>query len=313
MKIVQSGGLSLPVRMTRKKGDSSMKILKILAAGLVLVFAPQVAPAQSSPAAKASEAVKITEARKANAVLMRQYSWHTRTELMDQGAVKDIRIELINYGPDGQMQRTLLNDQGSPLPRGFLRRKIAENEREKMEEYLRGLRSLLDQYTLPTVGKVLDFMMQAKTTGPDSYGFLQMTGNGVILPGDTLSIWSSAATRQTSKVAVTTFYQGDVVEVTAMFKTLASGLTHVNYAEVTIPAKQLSVQVQNFNYVRNAPAVQKAEKKPPPGPRAVPPSKGGTSLPTIEQKLRDLKTLLDKGLITQNDYDAKKAQILENL
>jgi len=30
-----------------------------------------------------------------------------------------------------------------------------------------------------------------------------------------------------------------------------SGLNHVAYAEVTVPAKQLSVQVQNFDYNRN--------------------------------------------------------------
>lgn len=292
-----------------------MKKLIVLIAAFAAICVPQVTLAQGSLAKNAKLAVQITEARKANAVLMRQYSWNTRTELMDQGAVKDIRIEMVNYGPSGQIQHTLLNDQGASLPGGFLRRKIAEKDKEKMEEYLKGLRGLLDQYTLPTAGKVLDFMNQASTTGPDSYGFLQMSGNGVVLPGDTLSIWSVAATRQTSKIAVTTFFQGDVVEVTAMFKTLPGGLTHVDYAEVTIPAKQLSVQVQNFNYIRNAPppAVQKAEKKPAAGPPPAPASKGGASLQTMEQKLKDLKALLDQGLITQSDYDAKKAQILANL
>jgi hypothetical protein len=292
-----------------------MKILKILLAGLIGVCAPEMTLAQSSLAVKANEAVKITEARKANAALMGQYSWHTRTELIDQGAVKDIRIELVNYRPDGQMQHTLLNDQGAPLPRGFLRRAMAEKEKEKMEGYLKGLRGLLDQYTLPTSGKVLDFMNQATTTGPDPAGQIQMTGRGVVLPGDTLSIWSNAATRQTSKIEVTTFYQGDVVEVTATFKRLPGGLTHVDYAEAKIPAKQLTVQVQNFNYIRNAPppSVKKAEKKPAAGPPATPASKTGTSLQTVEQKLRDLKALLDQGLITQSDYDAKKAQILANL
>lgn len=34
----------------------------------------------------------------------------------------------------------------------------------------------------------------------------------------------------------------------ATFKTLPSELNHVAYAEVTVPAKQQSVQVQNFDY-----------------------------------------------------------------
>jgi hypothetical protein len=290
-----------------------MKILKILAAGMIAVCAPHLTLAQSSPAAKANEAVKITEARKANAILMRQYTWNSRTELFEQGEKKDIRIELVDYSPDGQIRHTLLNDQGAPLPRGFLRRAIAEKEKKKMEGYLAGLRGLLDRYTLPTAGKVLDFMNQATTTGPDPAGQIQMTGRGVILPGDTLSIWSKAATHQTSKIAVSTFYQGDVVELTATFKTLPSGLTHVDYAEVVIPVKQLTVQVHNFDYTGNAPAaaVQKVKKKPATGPPSTAATKKGTSLKVVEQKLKDLKTLLDKGLITQSDYDAKKAQILQ--
>jgi len=33
----------------------------------------------------------------------------------------------------------------------------------------------------------------------------------------------------------------------------------------------------------------------------------------MEQKLRDLKALLDQGLISQSDYEAKKAQVLQGL
>jgi len=40
---------------------------------------------------------------------------------------------------------------------------------------------------------------------------------------------------------------------------------------------------------------------------------GSSSLQTMERKLRDLKVLFEKGLITQSEYDAKKAQILEGL
>ena len=100
---------------------------------------------------------------------MRQ-TWNSRTELLEQGQVKDIRLELVNDGPDGQLQRTLLNDQGASMPRGFLRRHMAEDAKKKMEQYLGGLRSVLEQYTLPSAGKVLDFMNQATMSGPDAGG-----------------------------------------------------------------------------------------------------------------------------------------------
>jgi hypothetical protein len=196
-------------------------------------------------------AAQITEARRANATLMRQYTWNSRTELMEQGQVKDIRLELVNYGPDGQLQRTLVNDQGASMPRGFLRKHMAEEAAKKTEQYISGLRGLLEQYTLPSAGKVLDFMNQATTSVPDAGGLFVMMGRNVVAPGDSLSVWTDAATRQTRKIVVETIFQGDTVDLTATFKTLGSGLTYMAYAEVNVPSKQMTLQVQNFDYNRN--------------------------------------------------------------
>jgi len=216
-----------------------------LVLGWTHMIAAQTAPAPSTMA------VRITEARQANAALMRQYSWTSRTEVIDQGQVKDTRIDTVNYGPDGQLQRTVLNDQSAPLPFGFLRRHIAEHERQKVEEYLMGLRGLLEQYTLPTAGKVQDFMNRSTATGPDAKGLFEVAGKNVVLPGDTFSLWVDPRTRHAQRIQVSTSFQGDPVNLMATFKTLPSGLNHVAYAEVIAPAKQMSVQVQNFDYNRN--------------------------------------------------------------
>jgi hypothetical protein len=77
---------------------------------------------------------------------------------------------------------------------------------------------------------------------------------------------------------------------------------------VVLPGKELTVQVRNFNYDRTI---------PPPAPKMAvhpkPSSVSSSSLETVERKLKDLKVLYDKGLISQSDYDAKKAQLLEGL
>ena len=222
----------------------------ILLSILLALGLPQLAKAQSALSADANTAVRIIEARQANAALMQHYTWTSRTEIIDQGQVKDTRIEMVNYNPFGQLQRSLLNDQSAPLPRGFLRRAVAEDERKKLEEYLTGLRGLLEQYTLSTTGKVLDFMASARTVGPDANGMLQMTGSNVILPGDTLTLWLNAMTRHLTRVEANSNFQGDPVQLDATFSTLPSGLNYMAYAEATVPNKQLSVQIQNFNYMR---------------------------------------------------------------
>jgi hypothetical protein len=228
-----------------------MKLRRILIlTGLATLALGSAAQAQTALSSDANMAVQITEARKANDTLMRQYTWNSRTELIENGQIKDTRIELCNYLPDGQLQRSLLNDTGAPLPRGFLRRAIAEDEKKKVEEFLTGLRSLLDQYTLPSAGKILDFMTSATTIGPDANGLVEMTGHNVVTPGDTLSIWTNARTRKTQRVLVNGFYKGDIVTLTGTFNTLPSGLNYMAFAEVTVPAKQMTLQVQNFDYQR---------------------------------------------------------------
>lgn len=214
-----------------------------------LAWSPAV-PAQTAPAAAANRAVQITEARQANAALMHHYTWTSRTEIIEGGQVKDTRLEMLHYDPFGHLQRSLLNEQSAPLPRGFLRKAVAEDEKQKLETYLTGLRGLLEQYTLPSTGKVLDFMMSATPMGPDAAGLFSMVGSNVVLPGDSLTIWVNGITRHVARLQVSSTFQGDPVQLHATFSTLPSGLNYVAYAEATVPTKQLSVQVQNFNYTR---------------------------------------------------------------
>jgi hypothetical protein len=205
----------------------------------------------------ANSAAQIAQTRKANATLMQQYSWNSRTEIVSNGQVKDTKIELVSYGPDGQLQRSVLNDQAAsngimlPTPIGFLRRAIADDKKKEMQEYLAGLHGLLDLYTLPTAGKILDFMLTASLNPPDANGLIELSGTNVVEPGDNLNLWVNPLTRQVQHLQVNTTFQGDAVQLTATFETVpVSGLNYVSFAEVTAPSKLLSVQVQNYNYAR---------------------------------------------------------------
>jgi len=126
---------------------------------------------------------------------------------------------------------------------------IAEKEKKKTEKYLKGLRLLLDQYTLSTPGKTLDFVSQATILPADTSGLLQITRGSVAIPGDTVSLWVSAGTLQTQRMKIMTFYDGDQVTVTVTYKTLATGLTYPAYGQVDVFGKGISLQVQNFNYI----------------------------------------------------------------
>lgn len=230
-----------------------LKRALIVAAGVLLL--PVCIQEVGAQVSTAETAMKIVRARKTNAALMQQFTWNSRTELVHDGKVRDIRIDLVQYDPDGQLQRTLLNDEGSRLPIRFLRRAIAKSKKKQTEQYLKGLRNLLDQYTLPTSDKVLAFMGSADvefTQAPDGTTLLRMSGSDVVVPGDTLSIWVNASTHEMRKAQITTTYEGDEANATGTFKTLAaSGLTFMSMAEVEVPAKKMTLQVHNFDYEQN--------------------------------------------------------------
>jgi hypothetical protein len=223
-----------------------MKRIMILAATLVALGSPSILSAQVANEGLANQ---IIAARQRNAALLKQYSWNCRTQVEENGAVKDTRVDTVTWGPDGQPQHTQMTDQSNPLPRGFLRKRIAEKEREEAEKYLKGLHTFLHQYTLPTAGKVIDFISKTAIPAPGPDGLLQLSGGSVVVAGDTVSISVKAPTKETTRMSIMTTFQGDEVTVTATFKTLANGLNYPAYVQMSVPEKNLTILIQDYDYI----------------------------------------------------------------
>jgi hypothetical protein len=199
---------------------------------------------------RAGIAEKVTVARQANAAAMQQYTWDQRTELLEGGTVKDTRVEMVNW-TNGAYQRSLVSNEGPSLPRFGIRKRIAEEKQKEMQQYMAGLKALLEQYTLGTSPQLLGFFNKAAVSGPDATGLLALSGGSVVSAGDSLTVWVNATTKKAAKVFVATTYQGDAVTMNATLNTLPTGLDYVNFADIQIPSKSMEVQVSNFNYNKN--------------------------------------------------------------
>jgi hypothetical protein len=86
---------------------------------------------------------------------------------------------------------------------------------------------------------------------PDGTPTLTLTGNSAVNPGDTVSITFNPTNFQPLRAEITTTYDNQQATVIATFKTIKSGLTHLQFATISVPAKNIAVQVHNYDYVPN--------------------------------------------------------------
>jgi len=82
-----------------------------LAAGIAGFSHPALAQDPASQALRAGVAAKVTEARQANAAAMQLYTWDQRTEVLEEGTVKDTRVDMVNW-VNGQYQKSLVSNEG---------------------------------------------------------------------------------------------------------------------------------------------------------------------------------------------------------
>jgi hypothetical protein len=235
---------------SRKKGEA-MKTMFLVIMGLAALLLSLTVAAQVQ---NENLANGILAARKKEAALLQQYNWNCRTEILRDSKVQDLRIDLVTCGSDGQPQRTLLNDQPGKLPNGFLRKAVAANKRKEIEKYVSDLSKLVDQYTLPSAGKVIDFLAQAQVqplTTPDGKTLLQVSGNNVVVAGDTFTMMVDGRTLQPTAIQITTLYNGAQATVSATFKAMKTGPNHLQYATVEVPDKKVTVMIHNYDYAPN--------------------------------------------------------------
>jgi len=196
----------------------------------------------------------VIAARKKNATLMQTYTWNCRTDVQENGATQDLRIDLVTMLPGGTLQKSLLNDQQGALPGGFLRKAIEENKRKQLEKYVSELAPMVDHYTLGSAGAVINFLASAQVqpvSTPDGKTILNINGNNVVAPGDTFGMTVDGRTLQPLNVNVSTTYNNDPITIQASFITMKSGLNHLQYATVSVPGKNLVIMIHNYDYVPN--------------------------------------------------------------
>jgi hypothetical protein len=206
--------------------------------------------AQAKEAEVSELANQILQARVLSNSLLLKYSWTSRTEILKSKEILNMMIEKNNYDPQGKLVQKVLNEQSAKMPKAFLIREIAESEKENMEKFLFGLRDFLKKYSLQENAQVKRFISSSTWQVVDSTHEFIFNGRNVEVEGDQMTWIVEDLHYTTSRIEVATKFEEDVVHFTGTFIRLKDGLNYMAYAEASVPSKNITLQLQNYDYIQ---------------------------------------------------------------
>ena len=201
-------------------------------------------PAQAPPPPSAV-AQKYAENAQKNAMLTKQYTWKMRVTVTLKGEAKPPQLYQINFDASGKMQKTLLTAPQDAKERG-LRGRIKEDKIEEFQKWAASLSDLVKGYMAPSPGQVEGFYAKA-TISMTGEGVL-IKGNGLVQPGDTATYWINKETMSLTRFEFASVLQGDPVQGKVTFARVPDGPQYANQVNVSVPAKEVSAVVENFDY-----------------------------------------------------------------
>ena len=223
-----------------------------LAAGLLMVLSCCSAVAQNPQLEE--KIMAIRQAQALNKQKLAQYTWQETETISIKGNVKDTKVYQVQLGPNGQPQKTEINDQKAQSGggrQGRLKERVIEKKTEEYQEYGQQIGALAKQYTTPDP----DRLMQAKQQGNISLqmgqgGGLNLVIKNYVKPNDSVTMTIDPQTKSVLGVKVASYLSqpSDAVNITANFARLPDGTNHVATTTINGVSKQLTVSDQNSNY-----------------------------------------------------------------
>lgn len=196
---------------------------------------------------------KLTEVKQAaalNTQMLHQYQWTETTQLTLKGDAKPPSQNLCQYGPDGQMQKTLIGTPPPPPSGGRMKQRIVEKKKEEIKDYMGDVKNLLALYVPPDPQKMQQAYAAGKVSLNPAGGMINLIFTDYAVPGDKMTLSYDTAAKKIVSLDINT-YMGDAkdaVSLKATMATLPNGPNYTQQSVLTATAKKLVVTTTNSNY-----------------------------------------------------------------
>jgi hypothetical protein len=235
-------------------------MLLIAAAGFGTALSAQ-APPQATPTPQQRVAALKQSLQEGQAKL-RQYEWVETTIISLKGEEKARKQQRCYYGADGKLQKIPIGDAAAqPASQeakpsggrgsGRMKKKIVENKKDEMKEYMEKAAALVHQYVPPKPNDIQSAQAagKVKVTSPTP-GQAHLEIKDYLKAGDQLAIDVDGAANRLLALAVNSYLDKaeDKVTLNVQFAALADGASYAGQTTLEAPAKNIRVVIQNTGH-----------------------------------------------------------------
>jgi hypothetical protein len=201
---------------------------------------------------------KLAAAKQAAALnqkAIRSYSWLEKTELSLKGEVKNTKVDMCKYGPDGKVQKTAVVEPPPPEEKRGLKGRVVAKKTGEMKEEMESAVALVQQYVPPSP-ELMQAVMTAGTAsisqaGP---GFAALKFPGYIKKGDAVTLTFESAVKTLHQIEVNTWLDApdNAVNLKVTMQVLPDGTSSPGTVAFALPKRQLEVRITKSNYQKIA-------------------------------------------------------------
>ena len=235
---------------SRRSGFAAIAI-GVMASLLVVRAAAQSPPTPDQMVAALKQNLADSQKR------LRQYEWIETTIISLKGEEKSRKQQRVYYGADGKLVKVPMGQPQPPAAQdgggrdGRLKKRVVENKKDEMVEYMEKAGALIHQYVPPEAAQI----QKAKDAGnmtvsPQADGKVRVEFHNYVQPKDQLAIDVDAKAALLSALRVATYLEKpeDSVTLNVGFASLPDGTSYTSQTTLDAKAKNITVVVQNSGY-----------------------------------------------------------------
>src|SRR5271163_1659677 len=222
-----SHGLGISCRKQCVSGFVLATTRRLVIIGAIALVAGAAAIAQNGELQQKLAAAKQAAAENKQRLL--QYQWTETTQLTLKGDPKPASQNLCQYGPDGQVQKTLIGAPPPPPSGGRLKQRVIANKKEEMGDYMDTVKALLSLYVPPDPQKMDQAFQAGKVTLNPNGGIVNLVFSDYAIAGDQMTLTFDTQARKLISLSVNTFMDNakDSVTLQVQMASLPDGTNYV--------------------------------------------------------------------------------------